>query len=166
MLRLSGEVICWGEDTFGETTIPGTYIAVSAGKQFTVALDPTGTPVMFGDPTNLALYAIPLGTMVDVSAGDDFACALRSDGKTLCWGDNTFRQTEPGVFSGFTQIGMGGRHGCGVSATTWQCWGDDEFGQSTIFSGAYTEVVGGDTHTCGIVSDGSIKCVGEPAAAR
>ena len=73
--------------------------------------------------------------IVDVAAGEDSTCAVDSDGKAYCWGAITSAATPaPVARNGFTQVGVGRAHACGLVGSTLTggdvyCWGADDAGQ-------------------------------------
>lgn len=53
-------------------------------------------------------------------------------------------------------------HTCGIKTDgTVACWGDNTHGQSSPFSGPFTQVSAGGYHTCGVKPDGTISCWGD-----
>ena len=58
-------------------------------------------------------------------------------------------------------ISAGGDHSCGIKSDgTLLCWGKDNYGQTTVPAGTYTQVSAGGYHTCGLQSDGTLVCWG------
>ena len=66
----------------------------------------------------------------------------------------------------FLLVSVGGNHfACGVRDTgavagAVACWGDNEHGESTPPTGAFTSVNAGDYHTCGVRDTGAVACWG------
>ena len=63
----------------------------------------------------------------------------------------------------FISVSAGGwgHHTCGVTTDgSVECWGNDEWGQSTPPSGGFASVSAGGYHTCGVRTDGSVECWG------
>ena len=114
------------------------------------------------------------------------SCALRN-GSLWCWGrlntpaapeevcPSSYRASQVGSATDWTQIAIGRRHACGIRAggSLW-CWGYNFDGQlglgDTGSRGAPTQVeVGqawqqvatGDDHTCAVRADGTLWCWGE-----
>lgn len=168
----AGQALCWGANGWGQmgdgnrsTTYPYT------GSN-------TPTPVL-GD---LVLSAI--------SAGTNHTCALDAAGAAWCWGagydgqlgDGTtepFRTIPTAVLGGLAllRIDAGSNHTCGVTGdgAGW-CWGANWFGQtgtgpagspgripqpSPVQGGlAWNDIRSGETHSCGVTTDGSGWCWG------
>jgi len=133
------------------------------------------------------------GTFTEVSAGGAHTCGVSSTG-AYCWGQGTngrlgnnsttnrtvpvaVVQTSTGTF---LHVTAGNAHTCGISASGTYCWGLNGNGQlgtgalaaSTIpaavdqsMSGAFTQIEGGFTHTCGITTTGAY-CWGNGANGR
>jgi len=72
-VRTSGEVLCWGGNSAGETGLP--------------------------PPKSTANHhVIDMGAKaVSVGAGEDHSCALREDGSVWCWGENLHGQLGDGT---------------------------------------------------------------------
>ena len=60
------------------------------------------------------------------------------------------------------KIAAGGFHSCGIRTdSTAQCWGRDNYGQSTPPGGVeFTQITVGRSHTCGLKTDGIVECWG------
>lgn len=62
---------------------------------------------------------------------------------------------------GFTQVSAGDSHSCSLKGDgTVVCWGNNDYGQSTLPSGTFTQVSAGGFHTCGLRGDGTVACWG------
>ena len=103
-IRESGEIKCWGDNTYGQTNAPtGTFRAFSAGGWHSCGLRTTGEIECWGTGRAGAsgfLHAgqssVPAGSFTAVSAGYKHTCAIRaSDGAIECWGYNQYGQTTP-----------------------------------------------------------------------
>ena len=62
---------------------------------------------------------------------------------------------------GFTSVSAGENHTCGVRDTgTIECWGKNDYGQSTPPGGTFASVAAGYRHTCGLRDTGAVECWG------
>ncbi len=123
----------------------------------------------------------------NVSAGNEHTCGVREDGRLWCWGfgsDGRLGLGDTGTMNTPQQVGegqwsnvsAGTRHTCGVQsdARLW-CWGyglDGRLGLGEIESEDMPQEVGadedwqwqsvsaGNSHSCGVQSDGSLWCWG------
>jgi alpha-tubulin suppressor-like RCC1 family protein len=114
----SGNVLCWGDNTFGQL---GT--GTSGGLQL--------TPVQVSGATGFTA----------VAAGDDHSCGIAS-GQVRCWGRSDFGQVGDGndldhnvpapvVVAGLqaTAISAGQKHTCAMSTNVGAvCWGSNNWG--------------------------------------
>ena len=127
-----GRVLCWGENTYGQSTPPqGAFSQVSVGSGYTCGLRTTGTLACWGDTSDGATTT-PLGGYTQVSAGQDHACAIRaSDRGVVCWGrDNSGSLTMPA--GAYTKVSAGNSSTCAVRAdSTLVCAGNNTSGQSS-----------------------------------
>jgi alpha-tubulin suppressor-like RCC1 family protein len=120
-VRRSGQVVCWGYNTYGVAESEATVvtaptptrvfdaIAVDAGSEGSCAVRRSGVVTCWGmyndkrgGPTVKKSYDeytdVPdLKDAVAVSLGNEHACALRKGGQVLCWGDNTRGQIGDGT---------------------------------------------------------------------
>merc|ERR1711988_864602 len=78
-----------------------------------------------------------------VSAGSLHSCGIQYDGSLSCWGANTAGQTDV------------------------PCWNEEsaqwaECGTAgAVIKVGWQQVACGETHTCGILRDGTLKCFGD-----
>ena len=161
----NGSVLCWGTNEYGQlgngVTGPDSNVpvAVRGGYNFTA-----------------------------ISLNGYHACGRLNNGSVRCWGLNNHGQLGNGgttdsnvpvaVLGGynFTLIYSGGAHSCGLLRNgTAMCWGDDQAaelgdGQWSDSSvpvtvlGQYNNFTAlslGNTHSCGILVNGSAMCWGE-----
>ncbi|NCQ59152.1 MAG: hypothetical protein GW913_00610 [Myxococcales bacterium] len=161
-LRSTGEVVCWGYNTYGE----------------------------IGDGTTTerltATAVVGLTDAVELSLGSGHSCARRATGEVVCWGYNRFGQlgdgtvvdrTTPVAVSGLTdavEISAGSIHTCARRASGQVvCWGrnyDNELGDGTNMerhvptatSGLAdaVQISAGGKHTCARRSSGQVVCWG------
>jgi alpha-tubulin suppressor-like RCC1 family protein len=127
-----------------------------------------------------------------VSAGGEHTCTVRYDGTLWCWGRNTWGQlgnglrgpgrpdpTQVGTATGWTAVGAGGGHTCGVRAGQLWCWGLNNKGQlgdgttdvkvDPVRIGTWSgwaSVSGSWFSTCGIRTSGTAACWGENSAGQ
>jgi alpha-tubulin suppressor-like RCC1 family protein len=127
---------------------------------------------------------------VSVSVGDSMACAVLNDGKLKCWGNGSYLgigstsgstriPMEVDLGSGRTakSVSIGKGFACVIlDDDTLKCWGANTYGQLgvgdtttrdapagpvNLGSGRTAKaVVCGESNTCAILDDGSIKCWG------
>ena len=58
-------------------------------------------------------------------------------------------------------VSAGGTHTCGLrNDGSVECWGQDNYGQSTPPSGTFESVSAGYLHTCGVTDIGGTECWG------
>ncbi len=169
-LLSDGTAACWGANGWGQ-----------CGDGLTTYL-----------PQNLPNPVAGISNATRLHTGFLHACALLSDGTVRCWGMNQYNQLGNGSGSpmytgtavsvtgvtGAIGLGGGAYHTCAILVDgTLRCWGVNHEGQLGIGAagGTFhtpvipiavtnaTAVVGGDNHTCALLSDGSAKCFGDGA---
>jgi hypothetical protein len=93
-LALNDKVVGWGDNTYGQTTIPAgltDVVAIAAGG-VSLALKANGTVIGWGNNyyggTNIP---VGLTNVVAIAAGGA-SLALKADGTVVGWGDNRFGQ--------------------------------------------------------------------------
>ena len=121
----------------------------------------------------------PAGAFSAVSVSYAHGCGIHLDGTVACWGDNEVLLSfgdeigESDRFSGqarppvgrFVAVSAAAQHSCGIRPDrTVECWGGNDFGQSTPPAGTFTAIRSGgrrfEGHTCGLRSDGRAECWG------
>ncbi len=154
---------CWGDNEFGQLG-DGTQQA---------ALTPVAVSGLTG--------------ALSISAGGAHTCAKLGDGTIKCWGRNTSGQLGIGSnadsavpvavkgLSGVVSVGAGNAYTCALmSDSTVFCWGlnfhgqlgngtnDDSATPVAVpgLSGVEAVVASGLSHTCALMSDGTVRCWG------
>ena len=162
-LRDDGHVLCWGNDSDGESAGgKGNAIMIPTA----VTTSPTAQPPAFEQ----------------IAAGGSHSCAIGA-GQLWCWGAREYLgfaadvsfMTRIGTRTDWTAISLGSRHTCGIAGGELSCWGDNESGQAgglasppvmmpqpIVVAGKVPIVVsaGGD-NTCGIFADAAGAATGE-----
>ncbi|HWA27796.1 MAG TPA: immunoglobulin domain-containing protein [Lacunisphaera sp.] len=90
-LRANGTVVAWGQNIYGETTVPAgldDVIAIDAGIWFTLALKADGTVVAWGTSNIPITQTSSLTNVTAISAGVLHALALKADGSVVAWGSD------------------------------------------------------------------------------
>jgi alpha-tubulin suppressor-like RCC1 family protein len=174
-LSSAGAAYCWGRGTSGElgnnttsgATTPSavstsralsgkTVSQISAGAQFTCALDTAGGSYCWGIDANGQLgnpatsvgssvpEAVTSNSSVTISAGQNHACAINPGGVAYCWGDDTF-----------------GELGNGTTTTTPQT-SPVAVSTSGVLSGVtLTQISAGTNYTCALSNAGTAYCWGQ-----
>lgn len=114
-LLTNGTVAAWGDNSFGESTVPASLfnaVAIAAGYLHSVALCADGTVVVWGDNTFGQTNVPPgLSNVVAIAAGDFHTLALLSNGRVVGWGDDSFGQAVvPTGQPGAVRIACGSFH--------------------------------------------------------
>jgi alpha-tubulin suppressor-like RCC1 family protein len=173
----AGTVYCWGDNTEGELgngSASGPFSCVDTDRQCSY------TPA----PVN------GLDQVTAVAAGAAHTCAIQSGGTLACWGydvdgqlgdgeENGIIVPSPTPVPGLTSVvavSAGQSHTCALlSDGTVDCWGSSETGQvgngsngidvlsPTAVPGLtnVTAISAGYSHTCALLSDGTVQCWGD-----
>jgi alpha-tubulin suppressor-like RCC1 family protein len=124
-LRASGEVACWGHNSYGElgdgttndSAVPvlvsglSDAVGIGAGGEQTCAVRATGQVVCWGrgdtgelgngtvpfSPTPTPVTVLGLSDALAVSVGEMHTCALRANGQVACWGQGGSGELGDGV---------------------------------------------------------------------
>lgn len=170
VLLNNGSIKCWGRNDLGQLG------------------DGTTTP----RPTPVDVIGITDATAIAI--GYNVTCAVLHDGGVKCWGRNDSGQLGDGTaseyrstpvtvagISGATAVATSGVHTCVVAAGQVKCWGFNGWGalgdgttENRLTPGAAVDLGGatataitiGWSHTCVLVSDGSMQCWGSNAAGQ
>jgi hypothetical protein len=150
-------VICWGDDSRGQTRVPLLFgpTAIAAGGDVTCAIA-GGRVRCWGDASHGQL-AVPrdLRNPTSIAVGDTHACAVTSEGRVRCWGELEDPEVE-----GAVAVAAGAHHGCALLEQRVQCWGDESEGQLAVPALVRpSALVAGGNHTCVLDGD-SVVCWG------
>jgi len=96
-LTSEGRVVCWGDNDYGQTTVPADVtgvVAIAAGGIHSVALTGAGRVICWGNGSfgQLAMPADMTG-VVAIAAGALHSVALTREGRVVCWGDGSYDAT-------------------------------------------------------------------------
>jgi hypothetical protein len=163
-LRTDGEVLCWGDNTYEQSSPPSDSFTMVETRGYgdsshSCGLTVDGTVECWGSDS-YGESSPPDTPFQSVSVGRRHTCALTLSGNAVCWGDNTSGQSTPPSTT-FTSLNAGESHNCAVTASGLvECWGYNASGQSTPPEGTFQSVSAGDNHTCGLATDNSVLCWG------
>jgi hypothetical protein len=114
-VRANGSVVCWGDNRFGQCTVPpglGPVAAVAAGDGHSLALLRDGRVVGWGN--NEDGQAVPpagLTGVVSLDAGYNRSLAMLVDGSVVVWGEGADAlNLELAAFPDRLAVSAGGYH--------------------------------------------------------
>jgi alpha-tubulin suppressor-like RCC1 family protein len=115
-LRKDGSVVAWGDNQYGQATVPAglsNVMAVAAGGVHTVAQKNDGSVVAWGDDSYGQTY-VPAGArsgVTAVAAGFYHTLALKTDGSVVAWGSNLYGQVtgNPTDSANASPVTLGGK---------------------------------------------------------
>ncbi|GAB5562729.1 MAG: hypothetical protein SynsKO_43760 [Synoicihabitans sp.] len=160
----NSEVIGWGLNDEGQTTIPGGLddaIAVTSGTTHALALKRDGTVVAWGS-NHRGERDVPgdLTNVVQIAAGFRVSYALKSDGTVVEWGSANFTHTGlPDGLSDVIDISYYIFHGIALKADgTVAGWGQNNDGEITIPSnlGQVTQIAAGSSTSYALNDQGEL----------
>lgn len=164
VLKSNGNVMGWGYNFSGPTTIPsdlGPISALAAGDQYSVALTNNGTLRGWGFSYRERLPVPVVSNIVSVSVGEEHGLALNRDGTLVTWGNNDKGQRNiPSGLSNVIAVAAGGKHSLALQADgTVIAWGDNSLGQCNIPSDVKNAVAiaAGQWHSAALLVDGSVR---------
>ena len=133
-----GSVLAWGNNTYGQTTVPKTdkkFIAISAGCFHSLGLLEDGSVLAWGNNT-YGQTTVPKTDkkFIAISAGGFHSLGLLEDGSVLAWGYNDYGQTTvPKTDKKFIAISAGYCHSLGLLEDgSVLAWGDNNYGQTAV----------------------------------
>ena len=156
-LRESGEIVCWGDNEYGQSSPPvGRFISISGGGWYGCALRENGSAACWGYNKN-GQTAAKGGRFTSIYADGRHACALRESGEIVCWGDNEHgRASHPnGHFTSVVDACALRENGEIV------CWGDNEHGRANPPSGRFTSISEAYDVYCALRGNGTGVCWGK-----
>jgi MBG domain (YGX type)/Bacterial Ig-like domain (group 3)/Regulator of chromosome condensation (RCC1) repeat/Bacterial Ig-like domain (group 2) len=164
----TGTVTAWGDNTYGETTVPAGLsgvTAIAAAGTDAVALKSDGTVVAWGN-NQFGQASVPAGlsNVVAIAAGGMHTLALKSDGTVVAWGDNSAGQTTvPAGLLDVVAIRVGALYSLALKSDgTVVAWGDNTFGQTSVPAGlsGVVAISAGGAHGLALKSDGTVVAWG------
>ena len=175
-----GTVTCWGYNGNGQlgtgdntnSNVPvavaggaltdKTVTQITAGNRHTCALISDGTVTCWGNnvdgqlgdgsntasnvPVAVAGDVLAGKTVTHITAGDSHSCALISDGTVTCWGNNVDGQ-----------LGTGDNTARNVPVAV---------AGGTLANKTVIDIAAGATHTCALISDGTVTCWGNNSSGQ
>jgi alpha-tubulin suppressor-like RCC1 family protein len=89
-LKNDGIVIAWGDNSYGQSTIPSDLngvTAIAAGFSHSLALKEDGTVIAWGDNSDgQSTVLSDLSDVTAIAVGGNHSLALKSDGTVIAWG--------------------------------------------------------------------------------
>jgi trimeric autotransporter adhesin len=172
VLQAGGALTCWGDNTFGQITIPSLkagWVQISAGYDHACAVKGDGTLACWGsDSAGQSTVPAPNAGWTQVSAGRLHSCGLKEDTTLTCWGSSAEGQsTVPAPNTGWVQVSAHTVDTCGLRADgSLVCWGSNAYGGITLptLNSGWVQVSTGNTHTCVVRSDGAVYYQGANTA--
>jgi hypothetical protein len=169
-----GDVVAWGRNNQGQTTVPAGLsgvMAIAGGMLHTVALKSNGTVVAWGYNW-YGQTTVPAGLsgVTAIAAGGYHTVALKSDGTVVAWGCNCQGEaTVPAGLSGIVAIAAGANHTVALKNDgTVVAWGSNSAGQTSVPVGlsGVVAIAAAGTHTVALKGDGTVVGWGENNAGQ
>jgi PKD repeat protein/pimeloyl-ACP methyl ester carboxylesterase len=159
-LKSDGTVFAWGDNEYGESTVPSNLtgvVAIAAGFDYDLSLKSDGTVVAWGDNgSGESTVPANLTGVVAIAAGYYNSLALKSDGTVVAWGDNgSGESTVPSNLTGVVAIAAGYNHSMALKSDgTVVAWGDNGSGESTVPSNltGVVAIAAGVNHSLALVA--------------
>lgn len=171
--QAAGLVAGWGDDSFGQTTLPqGTsnIKALAGDRAYSLALRGDGTVVAWGQQNgSLATVPTDLARVKAIAVASSCALALRSDGTLAVWGatnsdaTNSAAHPPPGLNS-VIAVAARAYHALALKADgSVVAWGDNPAGPTNVPAGLtdVTAIAIGSAHSLALKSDGSVVAWGD-----
>lgn len=168
MLTTGGRVVAWGDDSYGQTNLPGgltNVVMIVAGAYHGLALKNDGSVTAWGNNSS-GQASVPAGlaNTVAVAAGFLHSVALNANGTVSGWGGNGLGQLNtPISLSNVVEIASGAYHNLALKNNgTVVAWGYNNDGQASVPAGL-TNVVGvaaGLYHSLALKADGTVVAWG------
>jgi O-glycosyl hydrolase len=163
-----GEVIGWGNNSFGQANIPlekTLFTAVAGGYYHSLGLKTDGS-ISAAGRGNYGQCNVPEPNMgfTAIAAGGWHSLGLKSDGSIVAWGRDDYGQSSlPWPNAGFTAIAAGYSHSLGLKSDgSIVAWGRNDYGQCSVPAPNtdFVAIAAGSYHSLGLKSNGSIVAWG------
>ena len=164
----AGTVRAWGNNTYGQTTVPASLsgvTAITAGGSHTVALKTDGTLVAWGyNDHGEATVPAGLSGVTALAAGSSHTLALKANGTVVAWGLNYSGQaTVPPGLSGVKAVAAGGVSSVALKTDgTVVTWGNISAFDVLMPPGlsGVAAIAAGQLHVLALVSNGTVVAWG------
>ncbi len=172
-LTTNGQVLAWGDNTFGQTTVPASFTnavmaAVAGGQYYSMALMSDGTVTNWGaNILNALTMPAGLSNVVLIAGGTYSSLALQTNGNVVAWGANFFGLTDTNFLasaSNIVSIAGGSYHSLALKNDgTVTAWGDDSSGQTNVPAGLnnVVAIAAGGYHSLALKYDGTVVAWGD-----
>ncbi|MGB0522008.1 MAG: DUF7619 domain-containing protein [Flammeovirgaceae bacterium] len=166
--------IGWGNNDYSQISDymwHETFIAIAAGKEYSLALKEDGTVVAWGSNTE-GQTNVPEGLtgVKAIAAKNEHNLALKADGTVVAWGSNRYGlATVPAGLTDVKSIAVGGTHNLALKADgTVVGWGDNSSGQTNIPVGLTNvkAIAAGTAHSLALKEDGTVVAWGANVGAQ
>ena len=171
VLQQNGTVVGWGDNAFGETTIPpartSNVLAIAAGNGHSLALKMDGTVAAWGN-NSFGQTSVPGGltNIIAIAAGGFQSLALSNNGTITAWGTN-YAPIPSSLTNGtavVTAIAAGDNFCLALlSNGTVTAWGSNELGQTSGTTGltGIVAIAAGGEHALALKADGTVSAWGD-----
>ena len=167
---VSGKVIAWGYNDFGQTTVPidatTSVVAIAAGDTHALALRSDGRAIAWGynGYGECDVPSAASNSIVAIAAGGFHCMALRADGRVVDWGYGS--GSIPSIASNSViAIASGDQHSLVVlSCGRVVAWGNNSSGQCNVppmASNSVVAVAAGDFISLALRTDGNVVVWGD-----
>jgi hypothetical protein len=163
VLGSAATVVGWGDNTYGQLTLPAglsNVVAITAAAYHCLALRNDGTVVAWGNNGSGQANVPPgLNNVVATAGGDSHSLALKSDGTVVAWGSNLYGQTNVPPVLNVIAIGAGANHSLAVrNDGTVVAWGSNNHSQTNVPAAVsnIVAVAGGTYHSLALRNDGKV----------
>jgi alpha-tubulin suppressor-like RCC1 family protein len=157
-LRPDGVVACWGDNTYGQATVPvgETFTAIAAGTQHTCGLHADGSVHCWGSNASGQLNAPAGERFSKLAAAGTGSCGLRLDGVIRCW-SGVPAANIPSSSQTFVDLDVSNDRLCAIR-TDGSILCNGVTGAPT--TGIYSQIAVGNLDACAVRSDGVGLCWG------
>ncbi|THU51679.1 hypothetical protein C4D60_Mb06t33590 [Musa balbisiana] len=137
--------------------VSGSYSSVTSGRDFTCAVNASGSVNCWGPRNRTIQDAFASTKMSTIVAGDSHVCGIDVDGSLICGGNNDTGQATPPLGSSFEfgSLALGSNHTCAIRRAngTVVCWGGGTGGEYTPTNSTPFEfIVAAGNLTCGLTT--------------
>ena len=146
------------EETAEEVVIVDYSKFLSAGREFSVYIDESGSVLGFGDNTYKQLNFSNWKDISQIAAGGFHTLGLKSDGTVLSTGYNNFGQIDVSNWKDIIQVSAGRYHSIGLKSDgKVVCVGESKYGACDVSAWSeIKQISAGRYNSYGVRSDGTV----------